>query len=83
MDQNEFNKQFELDHPLPPDPQEVIDARYSRPLTAAQKAQRREDQRIDQMIIQDQADQMKLDAQSARNSYQWRLRSMKQRGRRY
>ena len=83
MDQAEYNRQWEQENPLPPDPDEVIRNRYSRPLTQAQLKAIREDQRVDQMISQDQADQIKLDAAASRNSYQWRLRAMRQRGRRY
>ena len=42
-----------------------------------------EDIRIAQEVAQEQADRQRLDAQARRHSYQWKLRSMKQRGRRY
>ena len=41
------------------------------------------DARIEAEVAQDKADQQKLDAQARRQSYRWKQRQMKQRGRRY
>ena len=43
----------------------------------------RENERIEMQIAQEKVDRMKLDAQAGRKEYLWKLRSMKQRGRRY
>ena len=83
MNQTDFNKQWEEDHPLPDDPSLIKQSQYTRPLTRAQKQVLLENQRMDSQVDQEIADRNKLDAQASRNAYAWKLRAMKQRGRRY
>ena len=83
MNQSDFNKQWEEDNPLPPDPDEIIKSRYSRPLTQSQLKAIREDQRIDHEVTKEQAERSKLDTLAQRKAMAWKRRAMLQRGRRY
>ena len=86
MTQEEFNEQWMRDNLPDVNDDENVNAfgmRYSRPLTNKQRADRLEEQRINNSIDEERADRHKLDALANRKAYTWKRRSMLQRGRRY
>ena len=85
MTQEEFNAQWEKDNPLPKltDPTEANTLGWSYGGRGPSKAQATEKARIEAEVAQDRAIKSKLDAQASRNAYAWKLREMKQRGKRY
>ncbi|WP_226400234.1 hypothetical protein [Synechococcus sp. MU1643] len=65
------------------DPTKVNSLGWSYSGRGPSKAQAREEARIEAEVAQERADKSKLDAQASRNAYAWKLRQMKQRGKRY
>ena len=85
MNQEEFNAQWEKDHQLPEpnDPTKTNKLGWSYGGRGPSRAEAVENARIEAEAAKERALRSKLDAQATRNSYAWKLRQMKQRGKRY
>ena len=85
MTQEEFNAQFEKDHPLPEevDPTKVNSLGWSYAGRGPSKAQAAENARIAQEVSKELAERTKLDALADRKALAWKRRQMLQRGKRY
>lgn len=80
--QAEFNARWDREHPLEDYEDELL-GMYTVPLTTAQKQHLREELHKEIQAQADIAIKRRLDAEANRSEFQWRRRSMRQRGSRY